>query len=367
MSNQEYNEFLKPLRNRPDLEPDQEFAKNLKRTLMMNEKNNSIVKFKERKNLGVIFSLCAAIVLFTVLSASFLTKQTSSPEQASEHSPDVEKITKNPFPTFNEILTETPAYKELYEKIVLITGMEEQSKSVILYLEAVKRKDIIELQRYMDDAKVREHSKSLFTFYERMNEKTIIFRGMVPHMEKDQFEILISFEDTEKNPYLIQHSIFLNVVDEKKMKIEDGVFRSDNEKVETEVSEFTLTDAEKDTYERFKLAYDDNQLKELTPISIVKLYVQSKLDGNKEAEYEMYTTRTDYVLWTKEEHLSYPASDSGTKEQILADFSGVETGRFIQTSEIEGYVSFTNTNGEMGCRMVKDENGIWKVAFMPTQ
>lgn len=367
MSNQEFNDFLKPLKNRPDLEPDLAFAKNLKKSLMMNEKNTSSVKVRERKNWGVIFSLCAAIVLFTILSASFLTKQRTNPEQASEHSPDVEKITKNPFPTFNELTSETPAYKELYEKIVLITGMEEQSKSVILYLEAVKRKDIVELQKYVDETVAKENSKSLFTFYERMNEKTILFRGMVPYMEKDQFEILISFEDTEKNPYLIEHSIFLNVEDEKNMKIEDGVLKPDTEKVETGVSEFKLNDAEKDTYERFKLAYDDNLLKDLSPISIVKLYVQSKLDGNKEAEYALYTTRPDYVLWTKEEHLSYPALDSGAKEQILVDFSGIEEGKFIQTSEFEGYISFMNANGEMGCRMVKDENGVWKVAFMPTQ
>ncbi|SFA70949.1 MULTISPECIES: hypothetical protein [unclassified Bacillus (in: firmicutes)] len=366
MNNQEMNGFLNPLKNRPDLEPDQEFTMNLKRRLMLNEKNISSEKVRGRKNWGVIFSLCTAIVLFAILSASFLTKQTTNPEQASEHSPDVE-IPKESFPIFNELISETPAYKQLYEKIVLITGMREESKVVISYLEAMKRKDLMELKKYVDESVVNEKSQSLFTFYESMNEKTIILRGIVPNMEENRFEILISFEDTKENPYLIQHSIFLNTEDEQKVKIEDGLLKSDDKKVETVKNEFELTNAERENYEWFKKDYDESNLKDLSPISVAKLYVQAKLDGDRETEYELYTSRSDHILWTKEEHLSFPATDSGTKEQILADFSGIEEGKFIQTSDIEGYVSFTNANGEMGCRMVKDENGVWKVGFMPTQ
>lgn len=84
-------------------------------------------------------------------------------------------------------------------------------------------------------------------------------------------------------------------------------------------------------------------------------------------QYALYTDRADRIRWSKEEDEKIPASHRGTRETMLQQFHGIEKGEFIQTSDDEGYIKFTNKNGESGFQMVKDEDGIWNVAFMPIQ
>ncbi|MEH7885665.1 hypothetical protein V7654_15300 [Bacillus sp. JJ1609] len=130
---------------------------------------------------------------------------------------------------------------------------------------------------------------------------------------------------------------------------------------------FQLTEAEKTAYNWFKLDHDFDSLKKLSPISIAKLYVQSGIDGDAETEYALYTTRPEYVMWSKEEHIKFSDSDRTTAAQKLSALGGIQDGKFVETSDFEGYISFENANGSQGFRMIKDPDGIWKVAFMAIQ
>ncbi|MGA9225692.1 MAG: hypothetical protein WB217_05040 [Mesobacillus sp.] len=130
---------------------------------------------------------------------------------------------------------------------------------------------------------------------------------------------------------------------------------------------FQLTEEEKTAYNWFKLDHDLNNLKNISPISIAKLYVQAGIDGDAETEYALYTTRPEYVMWSKEEHIKFSENDQTTASQMLAALGGIQDGKFVKTSDFEGYISFENANGSQGFRMIKDPDGIWKVAFMAIQ
>jgi hypothetical protein len=130
---------------------------------------------------------------------------------------------------------------------------------------------------------------------------------------------------------------------------------------------FQLTEEEKTAYNWLKLDHDLDNLKNLSPLSIAKLYVQAGIDGDAETEYALYTTRPEYVMWSKEEHIKFSENDQTTASQKLAALGGIQDGEFVKTSDYEGYISFENANGSQGFRMIKDPDGIWKVAFMAIQ
>ncbi|PFA68418.1 hypothetical protein CN378_07460 [Bacillus sp. AFS015802] len=140
--------------------------------------------------------------------------------------------------------------------------------------------------------------------------------------------------------------------------------------VEKESNEwnFSLTPEEEEAYRKFSEDPMEEHLHGLSPLSIVKVYVQASLDERHDLVYEMYTDRPDYIRWTKEEDEKIPQEDRGTKENILNTFKGIENGEFIQTSDIGGYIKYDNGGeGLMGFQMIKDEDGYWSVGFIPIQ
>lgn len=146
------------------------------------------------------------------------------------------------------------------------------------------------------------------------------------------------------------------------------------QRLETNTLElFTLNDIEERAYTSFKEDYDVTTLRGLEPMSIAKLYVYASYYQEYDVQYALYTDRTDYVLWSAEEDRDIPSSDRETQEQIITKFRNLDKGTFIQTSEHEGYIEFyrtgdsSNSEEMAGFSMVKNEDGIWQVAFMPLQ
>jgi hypothetical protein len=134
--------------------------------------------------------------------------------------------------------------------------------------------------------------------------------------------------------------------------------------------DFKLSAREQEVYNNFQKDLNEQHLKVLEPISIAKLYVQARLDNKNDVVYALYTDKNGHVEWTKEEHEKFSNSDSGTKEQILKTFNNIETGKFVQTSEFEGYVEYQSSKdaeNKSGFKMIKDDDGIWNVSFQPIQ
>ncbi|MDD9269293.1 RNA polymerase subunit sigma [Paenibacillus sp. GCM10023248] len=138
----------------------------------------------------------------------------------------------------------------------------------------------------------------------------------------------------------------------------------------TSSSDFKLSDREHEVYSNFQKDLNEQHLKVLEPISIAKLYVQARLDNKNEVAYELYTDKSGYVQWSKEEDKKIPSSDRGTKEQILKTFRNIENGGFVQLSDFEGYIEYQSSEdaqSKSGFKMIKDDDGIWNVSFTPIQ
>lgn len=131
--------------------------------------------------------------------------------------------------------------------------------------------------------------------------------------------------------------------------------------------EFTLSNEENIAYQLFLKDLNEVHLKDLSPISIAKLYVKAEIDQQYYAVYALYTDRKEHIQWTKEEDRAIPKEDRGTKETLIKKFKNIGKGTFIQTSDDQGYISFQSTDGELGFQMIKDDDGIWNVAFQPIQ
>lgn len=130
---------------------------------------------------------------------------------------------------------------------------------------------------------------------------------------------------------------------------------------------FTLDEKEKAVYDLFKNDKATKHLKNLPPLSISKLYIQAQLDDDPETQYALYTTRSERIMWSKEEHIKESKKYQSSKEEILTAFQGLQTGKFVKNNDEEGYIKFENKNGMQGFSMSMDPDGVWKVNFMPIQ
>lgn len=133
---------------------------------------------------------------------------------------------------------------------------------------------------------------------------------------------------------------------------------------------FQLSKEEQSVYEKLKKDLNEEHIKDLSPISIAKIYVQSQYDNHHDVQYVLYTDRDDYIHWTYEEDKKIPTKDRGTKEQIVNLYTNIDKGEFIHTSDFEGYIKYPSKddpNHSFGFMMIKDEDEIWNVSFMPIQ
>ena len=135
-----------------------------------------------------------------------------------------------------------------------------------------------------------------------------------------------------------------------------------------------LTESEQQIYNDLLQKLDKQKLNGLEPMSVAKLYVQAGYDQQDDLQYFLYTTREEHVQWTKEEHDQFSKKDEklyDAKTQLenaKRVFQNIEQGIFIETSDYEGYIKYEKDGDkDAGFQMVQDEDGIWKVAFMPIQ
>ena len=128
-----------------------------------------------------------------------------------------------------------------------------------------------------------------------------------------------------------------------------------------------LSPDEEERYISFTKDLNLEHLEGLEPKSVAKMYVQAVLDKNYDVQYALYTDREEAVQWSKEEDQSIPETHRGTNEQNRKLFNNIGKGEFIQTSDYEGYIKYNSGEGINGFQMIKNEDGIWQVAFTPIQ
>ncbi|WP_431027374.1 hypothetical protein [Lysinibacillus sp. LZ02] len=138
---------------------------------------------------------------------------------------------------------------------------------------------------------------------------------------------------------------------------------------------YTLTEEEQQLYTQFKESHQLELLRDVSPITIAKLYVTSDLKRDNRMNYALLTNKEEYIAWSLKEHLTHQSIHAllSTLELELLhayEFSGLERGKFIETEEGYGYIDFTlvyQPKIQRGFQMVRNDEGIWQVAFMPLQ
>ncbi|MFJ5761227.1 RNA polymerase subunit sigma [Neobacillus sp. NPDC093182] len=135
----------------------------------------------------------------------------------------------------------------------------------------------------------------------------------------------------------------------------------------TELNLFELSAKEEEVYSKFQKDLNLKHLSGLEPISIAKLYVKAGFDKKYEVQYALYTDREEYVQWSKDEDKKIPESDKGSNGQNKERFKNIDKGTFVQTNDYEGYIEYDIGEGTIGFQMIKNEDGIWQVSFLPIQ
>ncbi len=134
-----------------------------------------------------------------------------------------------------------------------------------------------------------------------------------------------------------------------------------------------LTYDEMEAYENFKADYDNEELKILDPLSIMKIYLYSGVIGDYETQYELHTDKDP--LWTKEEHLEFSENDRISSANSIKKFQNVYGVDMVYSDGIEDcviswYSENDNVNGQEplkhGFKLVVDVD-VWKVEYMPLQ
>lgn len=142
------------------------------------------------------------------------------------------------------------------------------------------------------------------------------------------------------------------------------------EEAPIEIAPLVLTDEESEAYASFSENLGQEILRSLSPMSIAKIYVQAILDEKDEVRYELYTDRPDYIMWTKEEDEQFSKQDRGNRRLTEETYNHLAEGEFVETGEDEGYIKYYRSKDPdslMGFNLIRNENGIWQVAFMPIQ
>ena len=144
-----------------------------------------------------------------------------------------------------------------------------------------------------------------------------------------------------------------------------------------------LDDTEQEIYREYRKTKNETLLKEISPVTIAKYYVQTELDDDFETQYAlMEQGDTDELgrpimgACTKEEYLERNKSNTNEhKGEILKMFGLIGKGEFIQGENDHnyGYIAFKRYDEEagemqdMGFQLFKNDNGIWKVGWLPIQ
>ncbi|WP_010677835.1 hypothetical protein [Bacillus timonensis] len=355
MNNRNDEKWLQPLKNRPDLEPNPVFVKSLKETL----RENHSLKRRNFSGLKIWLPLALSVFLFSIITVSYVTN--SGQEHGKKEHVETEETSHVVTTNFDTLVAENPAYQQFYDAVFKVTGIEEASKLVINFFEALHVEDEEFLKKNVFFvANPEKEVEVLLDFYKGIDVKTVAVHSFKESQSEPSVEIVFSYKQNNKEKL---HHIHVSYWEEGKVEI----YAPLDEYVPEIKNDLELNEQEREAYEAFKVDHNPEALRNLGPISVAKMYLQANADDDQETSYALYTTRQDRIMWSKEEDKKYWEQETRDPENDKKSFYGLGSGTFQQENENEGYILYRNKNGDQFFKMIKDENGVWKVAFMPIQ
>lgn len=136
-----------------------------------------------------------------------------------------------------------------------------------------------------------------------------------------------------------------------------------------------LSQEELDAFNRFKFDYDEEELRGLEPISVMKLYIRSIIEKDYETEWELFIKDEKHLGWDKEDHMNMYDKDTNRNYGVFQNAVNIrqgydEDGEYVSVSFEDKYLDEYDNSGNpfrFSFGLVKNENGIWKASFLPMQ
>ncbi len=283
---------------------------------------------------------------------------------------------KNAPPQKREALSLQEASKNAVYTIRYDTGL------MLSYNEAV-------MERFKTSIKNHQEDCIEVVSYLGNRENLLIDEWSTLVTDGDNIYLYSYYEDSQngKYKYMEEPLVFDYIVEKQDNRITSYRLGNDGEETTMRLIELranytphmTILDGnEQEAYRAYRETKDEVLLKGISPITIAKYYIQAELDDDFETQYDLmveYKPEDNMMGWTKEEHLKDAKDNKGieTKESIIKTFGNIGKGEFIQRGSDDGYILFDRYNentgdySEMGFQLEKNEEGIWKVCFMPIQ
>lgn len=132
---------------------------------------------------------------------------------------------------------------------------------------------------------------------------------------------------------------------------------------------FNLTPEQRTEYDEYIKNADIGTLKGSSPLDVAKIYIQCGIDGNWEAEYNLYAQQG--ITMTKDEWRELNDVDVGTLDLSTRQSQANYIFPFLQDGQVEEeadtcIITFHDAQErEITFKLLKNEDGIWLVKFNP--
>ncbi|MFJ7738624.1 S26 family signal peptidase [Lysinibacillus sp. NPDC097287] len=133
------------------------------------------------------------------------------------------------------------------------------------------------------------------------------------------------------------------------------------------VDEWSQT--ERALYEEFRLQNDAELFRGVDPMTVARIQLYAQFLADERTVYHLYTTRAQHQQWSEVQHMrEYMQLEAERQRHRAFEMAqALSQGTFKEMPEEKGVILFTLNGIEHSFQMVKNEQGIWQVAFMPIQ
>ena len=126
-------------------------------------------------------------------------------------------------------------------------------------------------------------------------------------------------------------------------------------------------------YQNYSKSKDDQVIKDLSPVDVCKLYFYSLEQGDMGTQYALYIKEEKYMEGSYEQFVIYARSDmsnfENTKKLLKRIKEDTKLIKERDRRDNESFVEIVSKSGKesMIFRLIKNNQGIWKVVWLPLQ
>lgn len=215
-------EFLKPLVERPDLEPDPVFIQTLRKKLVKNNSKFNLNNFQKRMSLVFVSMMAIILISFLVYSYESLENSTLGPTASKEQliNPPEESSPEKEY-DMEELLSTYPFYSDMHQLVLEKTKSEKAAKYLVLYLEAIKRGNSVKVKEYS----FHERDfiiETLINQYKEINYEKLFIGSIVPSQAEPSYEIQLNYGESSNE----HRTVHIHVNDGVDMDIYEDIYES---------------------------------------------------------------------------------------------------------------------------------------------